>query len=1025
MVGEASAESGFAVRARPDGLTWVANAAAVMVPKHYDIPTMETDLATVTNGKADITFDNIAITPESDALRVDLALNLAASAHVDAGFTECNVWVYATPLAATARLAVTTGPDGKITANALSVDIDLSADTFELDVEGCVVGNLLENLLEAVEGWALDKVTGLVEDLAQDELLSRINDTIEQFTSLELDAAGFKLDARIQNVKLDPSSGLTVKADGAIEYTGTLPPDFVDTGLPPMLPAVGPGLPESYGPGGFALAASDDRVSYALYQAWRGGMFDSLLAGVAPTIELSSDGVAQKLGLPDGTTVDLGIAMGYSPRARFGRDGVGAEVVLKGLVVTADINAPGAPSSQLQVEIDGTLKADVRIEPGAGAVKLSVVDIDFDTLELTAANTFLDVDPARLRAFITAVVLPMLSDMLSNVAIAPALQPTDGVFVLARDITTDGGWLRVAMDMFIPDPNDHTAPTTELVDPRSIVSPALASFAVTGNDDTTPKELLRYVVKLDGAYVTETPAFMPAVKVSAADGPHVLEVHAVDLNNNEDRTPVVHSFYVDGIPPTLQFLDKASEVVSGGKAYYSWQVSDDRTALEQIETSWQLRKVVAGDAMGEVVAEQDFTTGRLDVHISDLEPNTSYVLQVVARDEAGNVTSVEHGFTSEPGGAGGCSATGGSSGAGFALLLALALLVAARRRQTKLVAVAAAAVAVFALHTGDAHAQGVGSTMSGPTDADGATAFWNPAAMARANGTLVELGSGVSLIRVGFEPMNSDTRSDTFVPKPEPTVGAITDALGKRWRLGFTVGMPEISGAAWSRDDGASDITRWYAVDAKTFHITITPSVSYQPHPSVSLGAGLEIVHSEFLAQVDKDFGKQLNQAAGSTVVDSPFPYADPTFAAPVDLSAKCWTMGAVAGVMIRPHDDLTIGASLHLATTTHATGTVSAKYPEAMIEILRNAAPAAELPNLAGKIAVDLEKPLMAFGAIAYTPHPLWEVRGDYRFANRSKNSDLFIRVTEAESPDVKDTTVLRGYTDRQSLGLRVSHVL
>ena len=51
-----------------------------------------------------------------------------------------------------------------------------------------------------------------------------------------------------------------------------------------------------------------------------------------------------------------------------------------------------------------------------------------------------------------------------------------------------------------------------------------------GTDDTTPPELLRYVVKLDGQLVGDEAAFMTAVRVSAADGNHLLEVSAVDLN---------------------------------------------------------------------------------------------------------------------------------------------------------------------------------------------------------------------------------------------------------------------------------------------------------------------------------------------------------------------------------------------------------------------------------------------------------------------------------------------------------------
>jgi hypothetical protein len=86
---------------------------------------------------------------------------------------------------------------------------------------------------------------------------------------------------------------------------------------------------------------------------------------------------------------------------------------------------------------------------------------------------------------------------------------------------------------------------------------------------------------------------------------------------------------------------------------------------------------------------------------------------------------------------------------------------------------------------------------------------------------------------------------------------------------------------------------------------------------------------------------------------------------------------------------------------------------------------PAATLPELAGDIEADVKMPLMVFTALAFEPHPRWELRFDHRFINRAAASSTDLVVVEATSPDVMDTTLVKGYYDRQSFGLRLARSL
>ncbi|HUH03166.1 MAG TPA: outer membrane protein transport protein [Kofleriaceae bacterium] len=1016
----ASADSGFAVRARPAGLDFIGAAVKDRLPTRFDIPDYDAGVAVISQAEVELAYRTVELIPRAGAIEVHAAIDLDASAFLDSSFGDCDLRVTASPIDLRATVSVANGANGRIEATGVMVEVGLTADQFDFSSQGCVIGDIVEAVLTAAEDWVLDKATGLLEDVAEEKILPMVEDALEMLGALELEAAGFQLQGRVTGVDIDPGRGLTAAADGQIVWAGPTAPGLIDPGPPAVEPAIGVGLPNDYAWGAFALAASDDRATQAVHQAWRGGMFQTLLGGLAPSIELSGDGLAQKLGLPDGTTVDVGIDVTAPPTVGFGRgpDATGVRIALREVRIDVTIAAPGATTGGpgLSVMLDGTLLARVTVQPGLGALQIDPTDLIIERLELTTDSQNLDVDPARLREFVRAVVVPMLGETIRAIPIAPAIRPMDDIFAVVRNVTTQGGWLRAGLDLYRPDPNDRTNPDTDLIDPARIVSPALASFVPTGTDDTTPRELLRYLVRLDGVLLDEEPAFMAAIRVSTADGNHLLEVQAVDLSGRIDPTPIVHSFVVDGVPPELELLEAPAQVLRSERAHLAWRASDDRTAADRVQTRWELRKMIGAEPV--VVASEDFAANRSSVDLPTLEDGALYVVEIVARDEAGNVTSVEHGLLAEQS-SGGCSLGAGTRGGAGVLVLLLVGLLATRRRCATL----AAALAVAALGVGGtAHAQGVGTTLSGPTDGDGAAAFWNPAAMTRSHATRVELGSGVSLIRASYQPMERTEGSHTFVPKPEPTFGAVTDVLGSRVRAGLTVGVPQIDGASWSRDDAAADITRWYAVDARTFHVTVTPALAYKPTTWLSVGAGIDIVHSRIEASLDKDMGKQLNQAAGSPVVDSPFPYGDASMAAPADLEARGWAVGAVAGVMLEPHPRVRFGASVHLPTETRARGTMGASYPDAMVELVREAAPDAELPPLEGDIEVPLTLPLMTFAALAVEPARGWELRADYRFLQRSRSSDLNIEVVAATSPDVKDSLVVRGYDDRHSLGLRVA---
>jgi long-subunit fatty acid transport protein len=328
-------------------------------------------------------------------------------------------------------------------------------------------------------------------------------------------------------------------------------------------------------------------------------------------------------------------------------------------------------------------------------------------------------------------------------------------------------------------------------------------------------------------------------------------------------------------------------------------------------------------------------------------------------------------------------------------------------------------IATLAASARSARAQG--TALSGPTDGDGNSAFWNPAAMTRVSGTLLEADLGASLIRLGYTPDGQSDGSRSFLLKPDLGGGVVTDAPGKKIRLGLSWGAPYGDGAAWPRDGAANNVTRYFLVEGKIVHYTLTPAAALEATPWLSVGIGLDIVYSTIDATFDKDLGKELNVRLNSPAADSPFPYADPQFATPAHLEGQGMSLAYKFGVLVQPNDRVTIGAAFHSGATTQAEGWVHADYPPQLVELVRKTVPEAQLPDMNGTFRAPLDLPMRLMTSIAIQTAPRWELKADYKFTQTSAVSNLEVNILRASTPDIHDAASISVRRDGHDFGLRL----
>ncbi|MFZ5856174.1 MAG: beta strand repeat-containing protein [Chloroflexota bacterium] len=184
--------------------------------------------------------------------------------------------------------------------------------------------------------------------------------------------------------------------------------------------------------------------------------------------------------------------------------------VISGVTVTFSeiVDVTGTPQLTLET---GAVDAVLNYVSGTGSTTLV-----FSDYTVQAGDTSSDLNASAL-AFNGGTI----EDMSNNAAV----------------LTLSGTSLAANKAIVI----DTTAPDTQVASgPASLTNSTSAAFEFSADESAT------FDCQLDGGGFAAC-----ASPYSVADGPHVLDVRAVDLAGNADGTPASHSWTVDATPPTV------------------------------------------------------------------------------------------------------------------------------------------------------------------------------------------------------------------------------------------------------------------------------------------------------------------------------------------------------------------------------------------------------------------------------------------------------------------------------------------
>ena len=694
LVPASAAAQDLAARVTPNGLDTLTRVALGLIPPVFPMERLDPVLfdcpgsdtaAHIPATDVSVTFHALEIRTGTGAITVSTTLDIAAANTVQLdnvyacfGTTFCDVSMNLTRLGIVIELAAGSAPGGGVEFHGANVDLTLRPEDISVVSTGCAAGDAATWLLDAVKGWALDLVTPRLEAMIGERLGVAMTGVFSQTVAPSIDVAGFSITGSIGSLDLSSGGGIAVGGTADVMSTGV---PLHDEPGPTTRAPVGDALPTDF-EGDFQIAVSDRLVTDSLYEAWRGGLMRRLLADQSRSIELAGDGVAHMIGLEGGARLDITFDIDRPLVMTFGRTGPNvAEVAIEQLHITVVVTPPSGPASTIQLFASGSGQAAMTMSEEQGGMVLDMRDLRMTSVRVQTTNESLELTGARLSNFISGTVAPMLAQRLSGLPVAPGLLAIAGTFVYVRSIESEGGWQRLGADLYTADPSDTTPPDTTLTAPRAFMAAGTAAYEVAGTDNSTPVPLLRYRAWLDGTPLNEGAASsLRTVRFDVAGGTHILEVAAVDLNDLQDPTPVMHSFSVDGNPPTLTFTKSPLPIVSDANVTAAWMASD----LEgPVESRWELR-VIGDDGTATVSQETPFAAGTnmLAIPAGPLNSARLYELEVTVRDGAGNLVSKTFGFTVAEDG---CSATASPRGAPANAFLAFAffvfLLGRARRRQ--------------------------------------------------------------------------------------------------------------------------------------------------------------------------------------------------------------------------------------------------------------------------------------------------------------------------------------------------------
>jgi len=261
----------------------------------------------------------------------------------------------------------------------------------------------------------------------------------------------------------------------------------------------------------------------------------------------------------------------------------------------------------------------------------------------------------------------------------------------------------------------------------------------------------------------------------------------------------------------------------------------------------------------------------------------------------------------------------------------------------------------FGLADQDAFATARGEAFTATADNPSAI-YYNPAGITQLEGSNVRGGLYGLYFQPGFTPPSTAPNhgqtyysSDTLAAVPQlyytftPTNFPVSFGLG--------VYAPYGGSTSWPQDTGF----RAVALSGSLTYVTVNPVIAFKVLPSLSIGGGVMVNY----AKMNLDQGLR--------------PFYLPPNTNFFRFTGNGWSVGYNAGILWKPIEQLSFGASFHSSATVTLNGHTEFENYSAGI-------PDSSLPA-----HMDFKFPLTVIGGLSYRPTPKWNLEVDANYTDWS----------------------------------------
>ncbi|MEZ0311770.1 MAG: hypothetical protein ACAI38_08340 [Myxococcota bacterium] len=658
-----------------------------LVPENVDFPQTTTevfscggwfDSTTITTerGNIHLALSQIQVDLDGGDVVIDVAGDIEANADLAMEVcllpnANCSAGVTARGVAVHARAAISVTecvPNIVISEFAITID----NNDIEAHLDDC-------GAYTYVVEWLEDWLRGGLLDYATQELAAFLPELIQtQLAAVTTELLSSNLEVRDVSFRAQPEWIAIDDTGIMVSFAAASSPDRIADCARGVAIADNRIEPDEgiRLPAGTSIAVSGRLGQNIVTSAWQAGWACLDLSSVAPGVTNVLDSV-----LP-GAHTEVTLEVKKAPRFTLTPSEVGsANLELTDVRGSVRIDVPGDGDYRADFQTSLSIGADIAVTPITRQIALTPREFRMGAVDVTLGQASLGFSEESIDRFVRNEVAPLFTSSLAELPLVSNLFSATLVGVSIDSLATSQNGATAEIEVTGVYQTDDVPPkTTFAKEPQCPCAPELA-FTMKSSDDTTPFEMVRHRVEIDGQIMPQLFAgAVVKVKVPRPDndgGQHRVRVAAVDLAGNVDPDARVMDLAIDYVPPKVSFVNPPIGIIPADGARIAIAVEDETAVADTIDYTVA---VVGREAVVDEVFISRTQSASDPIELFGLPDATTIRLRVIGRDRAGNTTEARTSFAVLAYPSMGCAGARPTNLTGLLLLVGLAFA-RVRRRQ--------------------------------------------------------------------------------------------------------------------------------------------------------------------------------------------------------------------------------------------------------------------------------------------------------------------------------------------------------